>query len=386
MDDKFSKIARAHLENLIRIPSPSGRENEVADYCAKALEKTDFKVRRIPTDDGRNVVYAEFEGAGSGKTLMFAGHIDTVPVTDGWATDPFEPVFKRELNEQGETENRLYGLGANDMKSGIALMLALAEAVSEAGRDKIAGKLTMAFLPDEEAYSVGVRTLLRDGVTADFSIMTEPGYSSVYVGGPGKMLFRASAHGRAAHGGRPQDGINAVTEMGKFLAGLDTVPVVKHAEMGRQEFVPFSIKGGPDFYSLSVPADCSCVISKQLVPGETKEKILADLEKYVGSLDLQGSITFELLPPYYVPYRVDETAPEFAVFEDVCLSTIGKKLPYVIESSVSDSNCLTGEADIPVLMFGADGYGSHQINEYMRPDSLAYVFEIYREFTYRYLK
>lgn len=383
----FDPYERAmwHLEALIRIPSASGHENKLADYCFSVLEKTDFIQQKIHTEDGRYTVYAEMKGSGGGKTLMLAGHIDTVPVVDGWETDPFEPVLKTVKTESSETEERLYALGANDMKPGIALMLTIAEHLAGRAND-FSGVISMAFLPDEEAYSAGARALIKSGVKAGFCLMPEPSYKKIYIGAPGKLLFQARSHGKAAHGARPREGVNAVAEMGKFLAFLERIPLYDDGEMGAQPYVPFTIKGGPDHYSLSIPEECGCAVSKQLVPGEDKERVFRDLEEYVKTLELRGSMTFRLEPPYYLPYRVDETAEEFKLFENICIKRLGKIPPYKIGSSVSDANCLAAEAGIPVLTFGCDGFGSHQKNEYLKTESLAYVFDIYRAFIFSYLK
>ena len=130
------------------------------------------------------------------------------------------------------------------------------------------------------------------------------------------MLVKAVAKGKACHGARPEEGINAVVELAKLIAVLDKIPLHDDGEMGPQQYVPFSIKGGPDHYSLSVPQDCYCFISKQLVPGETKEEVFANLEEAVRGLNIQGSITFELSKPFYMPYRVDETSADFKLFEE----------------------------------------------------------------------
>ena len=147
--------------------------------------------------------------------------------------------------------------------------------------------------------------------------MTEPGFGQIYVGGPGKMLVKAVAKGKACHARGPRKA-SSVVELAKLIAVLDKIPLHDDGEMGPQQYVPFSIKGGPDHYSLSVPQDCYCFISKQLVPGETKEEVFANLEEAVRGLNIQGSITFELSKPFYMPYRVDETSAEFKLFEEVC--------------------------------------------------------------------
>ena len=121
------------------------------------------------------------------------------------------------------------------------------------------------------------------------------------------------------------------------------------------------------------------------MPGETKEEVFANLEEAVRGLNIQGSITFELSKPFYMPYRVDETSAEFKLFEEVCKKELGCVPPYAIEPSVSDSNCLSGEAGIPVIMFGADGHGNHQANEYVVVSSIDAVGRVYRGFTHSYL-
>ncbi len=383
MDD-FALGTLEHLKKLISIPSESGNENEIAEYCYQVVKNAGFAAEKIPTGDGRFVVYAELSGSTPGKTLLFSGHVDTVPVVDGWETDPFTPTLKKIMTDSGE-EERLYGLGANDMKSGIAVMLSLAEDMGAQGADSFSGVLSMAFLPDEEAYSVGARALIKHGVKADLSVMPEPGFDQIYVGSPGKMLIKAAAKGKACHGASPEEGINAVTEMGKLLAALERIPLKDDGEMGPQPYVPLSVKGGPDNYSLSVPEDCCCAVSKQLVLGETKEEVFANLEQAVRDLNLKGTITFELADPFYLPYRVDETTEEFRIFNEICRDELGYLVPYGIEPSVSDSNCLVAEAGIPVIMFGTKGHGNHQANENLLISSLDSVGRVCRRFAHEYL-
>ena len=108
--DEFAMRALEHLKKLVSIPSASGNENEVAEYCYRTVEAAGFRAEKIPTDDGRFVVYAEMQGGRPGKTLLFSGHIDTVPVVGGWDTDPHTAVLKTVGGEE-----RLYGLGASDI-------------------------------------------------------------------------------------------------------------------------------------------------------------------------------------------------------------------------------------------------------------------------------
>src|SRR5882757_2221950 len=97
-------------------------EREIADLIADEMRRGGLDVRIVTVSNGRPNVVGVLEGRAPGRTLMFCGHTDTVGVTG--MTDPFTPV---------ERDGRLYGRGAQDMKGGVAAMIAAATAVAERG-------------------------------------------------------------------------------------------------------------------------------------------------------------------------------------------------------------------------------------------------------------
>ncbi|MBD3203437.1 M20/M25/M40 family metallo-hydrolase, partial [Candidatus Woesearchaeota archaeon] len=114
------------LKKLISINSVSGNEKEIADFLEKYLKKQEIVPKRI----GDNLIVK----TGSGKkTVMLVSHVDTVPAGVSWTADPFSPVIK---------ENRIYGLGASDNKSNVALLLKL---ISGLIHNKLNGKVIFAF-------------------------------------------------------------------------------------------------------------------------------------------------------------------------------------------------------------------------------------------------
>ena len=371
-----------YLKSLIEIPSPSGEEEQVACFIESKLVSFGWDVRRIPTVDGRFALYGEMSGGLSGSSLLLAGHIDTVAPVVGWDTDPFSAIFKDAADDAtGAISERLYGLGSCDMKAGVAIMIAMAELAAER-RGDLPGVLKLAFLPDEEAYSVGVRALIESGVSADFCLMPEPHFTPAIVGAPGKMLIKLSAQGKSAHGARPWEGINAISEMSSLLASLDGLNFQSYENMAAQPLVPLSIKGGYEKYSLSVPDSCSCVISKQLVPGETKESVLDMLNALIERLSLKAAFSIEVIPPYYPPYIVNTDIEELRLFESVYLSKMGHELAMGFGSSVSDANCLSAESGIPVLVFGPYGRNYHQANEWVDTESIKRCLDLYTEYIF----
>ena len=134
---------------------------------------------------GRDNVIGVLEGRAPGPAIMFCGHLDTVGVEG--MTDPFRPRIEG---------GRLYGRGAQDMKSGIAAMIAAAGLLA---RDWPRGRLIVAAVVDEEHMSLGAEVLVREW-RADMAIVTEPTDLTLAVGHKGFAWVEITTHGRAAHG------------------------------------------------------------------------------------------------------------------------------------------------------------------------------------------
>jgi len=125
---------------------------------------------------------------------MFNGHIDTVAVCEGWTRDPFAPFMKN---------NRIYGLGSWDMKSGIACSLGALKALIDTG--SVTENLAFSGVIDEEGYSKGARALLNtEFKNVDAIIIGEPYYGDLVehripIGITGKILYEITVQGRSFH-------------------------------------------------------------------------------------------------------------------------------------------------------------------------------------------
>ena len=141
---------------------------------------------------------------------MLCGHLDTVGVEG--MTAPFDPV---------ERDGRLYGRGAQDMKGGVAAMV---DAVSSlaAGGMLSTGRVIVAAVADEEFASVGADALVRE-CTADGAVVTEPTDLTLATGHKGFEWVEVETRGRAAHGSRPGEGLDAILRMGRVLARLEVI-------------------------------------------------------------------------------------------------------------------------------------------------------------------
>jgi len=363
--DKKSVLST--LKGIIKIPSVSGEEKKLAQFIRGKLEQlgVEVSIQKI-TENSENVV-AMIKGNGCGPTILIAGHLDTVAPLDGWLTDPFEPV---------EEEDKIYGLGAADMKAGIATILSVVELIVR-NKLELKGDLIISLVADEERYSKGVKKFLDMGVKADVAFMVEPAFYKAVIGAAGKMLILSKVKGKACHAANPYEGINAIEEASKFIANLGRIETLKHQKIKPQPYVTLNMNGGYEKYSITVPDSCTFTLNKHTVPGETKEFVIEQLIKLKNTLNLKADFIFEIVEPYYTPYTVDENLTYLKTLKDVYKNVTNNELGLCYSNGVSDSNCLVEKGGIPTINFGPSGGPIHAPNEWESKKQLFDTIEIY---------
>ena len=191
------------------VPGAAG-ESEIAAAIATKLHSGGLDVRIQEVAPGRSNVIGLLEGKQKGRSLMLCGHMDTVGVVGMDA--PFDPV---------EKDGRVYGRGSQDMKGGLASMIAAALHVSKNG-GLPAGRLIVAAVIDEEYASIGAEALVTKW-KADAAVVGEPTDMKIAVGHKGFEWVEVTTEGVAAHGSRPADGRDAILRMGRVLSRLETL-------------------------------------------------------------------------------------------------------------------------------------------------------------------
>jgi acetylornithine deacetylase/succinyl-diaminopimelate desuccinylase family protein len=376
LDDDYT---RQVLTQMIAIPSIVGEEGALAGYLQSRLEEIGLACEIDEVEPGRPNVYARLAGDGPGKRLHFNGHTDTVPVVDGWDSDPFTPL---------EADGRLYGLGACDMKAGIACILTVLRAFADSGLP-FSGELSFSAVIDEEAFSRGARAMLEtDLADCDAIVLAEPyaGDESkpIPLGITGKVLYDIRVEGRAAHGFRPHLGINAIEEAARILSALDRLPMHTNPSFGRGNTCTLKIEGGYEIYSVVVPDHCCVEINRLLVPGESADTALADMRQLIDTLDLQAKTYVSLKPPRYEPFLVSPDTPIMRIFHQVYQHVQGRDPQYAYCAGITDANVFA-EKGIPCLHLGPVRGNVHQPNEYVDIDGLGSLSTMYALIAARFL-
>jgi len=272
-------VAIARL--LVATPSvnpslePGGAgEGAVSELVADLLEGWGLSVETPVAAPGRRNVVATLEG--SGPTLLLNGHLDTVGVS-GMTVAPFDAEI---------VASRLVGRGACDMKGGVASLLA-ATARLAAGGDR--PSLLVALTADEEAASLGMDALVRSGTRADLAVVCEPTSLAVMPAHKGFVWLKATFRGRAAHGSRPDLGVDAIRHAALFVAALDRYTDVlrsrpPHPLLGHGSLHTGTIAGGT---AASVyPDHCEVQLECRTMPGTDPEEVLSELGRVADELAL----------------------------------------------------------------------------------------------------
>jgi acetylornithine deacetylase/succinyl-diaminopimelate desuccinylase len=261
------------LRDLVRAPSHPGvarQEEPVARLLAAFLDRRGLEVSLDEVRPGRPNLIARLRGGGSGRALVLCGHTDTVPPNTVMTIDPFAAEIR---------DGRVYGRGACDMKGALAAMAAALAGLSDS-RTRPAGDVLLAAVVDEEMGSLGAEALVRSGFRADGCVVGEPTGNEVAIGHRGVDWIEVELTGRAAHGGRPADGVSAILAAARLVRLLDEElrPALgrrAHPLMGAPSLNVGVIHGGdqPNI----VPARCVVRIDRRWVPGETVEGIYAEV-------------------------------------------------------------------------------------------------------------
>jgi acetylornithine deacetylase len=345
-------LVAASSVNPSLVPGGAG-ERAAADVAGAALRAAGLDVTFQEAAPGRPNVIGVLEGRAPGPAIVFCGHLDTVGV-DGM-TDPFVPRI---------AGGRLYGRGAQDMKGGVAAMIAAAAVLA---RDWRRGRLIVAGVADEEHLSLGAEAFVREW-RADAAIVTEPTDLRLAIGHKGFAWVDVEARGRAAHGSRPDEGRDAIARMGRVLAALEA----RDRELRRRPPVPFqgtgslhasTITGGRE---LSVyPDRCLLQFERRTVAGEDLDTVQQEIDDVLARLkhDDPEFDASAVVTAYRPAYRLD-ASHELPAALGRALAARGLEAAPLGMSFWTDAAILA-EAGIPSVLFGPGGAGLHSHEEYV---------------------
>ena len=259
---------------MVQNQSISGEEGQVVGVIKKALKNLGYD--DVYVDAYGNVI-GHIKGSKPGKKLLFDGHIDTVPVPDDskWTYSPFGAEV---------VDGKIYGRGTSDMKGQTSAMISAAAYFAEDVKKDFEGDIYVAGVVHEELFEGVASRSISSFVKPDYVIIGESSEMNLKIGQRGRAENVIETFGKPAHSANPEKGVNAVYKMSKVIEKIQGVETPVHPVLGKGILVLTDIKSSPYPGASVVPDYWKATFDRRLLVGETKESVLAPIEKILEEL------------------------------------------------------------------------------------------------------
>lgn len=377
LNDSQKGRVRELLATLVGIPSVvSSRdqanrdraEEKMGEFLTHHLAGLGMSVDHHEVFPGRSNLMARWPGQGtSRKRLMLEAHMDTVPV-EGMTVDPFGAIIR---------DGRMYGRGTCDTKGSMTAFLA---ALAIAREQNALPDDTICFVAtiSEETGCEGATALMGTPFRTDAAIVGEATRCRVVTAHKGPLWLSIETHGRACHASMPDHGVNAIDRMARvveFVHGpwREHLGAARHPLLGQSTSAVTTIEGGAKINI--IPARCRVQIDSRLVPGRTRDDVLASfrhmLTDYLGDPEAFTISDVTSNPQLDTPSEL----PFVRKLLDVCREAHGHAAPEGVNYFANSGPF--SEAGIASVIFGpGDIAQAHTADEFIELEQLYLATEI----------
>ncbi|MGY5776206.1 M20 family metallopeptidase [Rhizobium sp. LEGMi135b] len=304
------------LSMMVRQKSHSQTEGEreLARIMARQMEAIGLQSELQPFDNGdRFNAIGRLKGTGGGKSLLFNGHLDTNPVTEGWTVDPWGGLVDDKF---------IYGIGVSNMKAGDAAYFCAVKTLLGAGV-RLKGDVILTYVVGELQGGVGTLAAIRNGVKADYFINSEPSDLAAVTMHAAALSFVIELTGDTRHLSKREQSVDAIAAACDLIPRINAMTFsdarsevhrsinrghvgVVHGALGREleEWRPPQVS---DFVRIRGSA--------RYAPGQTQEGVLADLAAELVELEerfpgLKAKLVPEMIEgrPLMPPFEVSPTS------------------------------------------------------------------------------
>jgi acetylornithine deacetylase len=359
--ETLAELIQINSINPSLVPGAPGEE-AIATYVAGALRRLGLDVTTLESHAGRPSVIGRLRGAGKGRSLMLNAHLDTVGIEG--MPNALTPMVR---------DGRMRGRGAYDMKGSLAACLASVKALRDSG-GPLVGDLVVAAVADEEYASLGTAEAVRHApVTA--AIVTEPTELDLCIAHKGFVWLEVETLGRAAHGSRYFEGIDANMRMGRFLGRLDRFEEAlrsrpPHPRVGPPSLHAPTLRGGTELSTYA--ARCVLGIERRTIPGETEAGVLAEIGALIQEAGAADP-SFRARVRCLLARNAFDVPPEAAIVRIVQEATARRRgqAPSLIGKPFWMDSAILADAGVETVILGPIGGGAHTADEWVDLASLA---------------
>ena len=380
--DIKSKIKEEEITNLaqelIKIPSDeTAGEKEVCEYLESYLKSLGMKVRLQEVLPNRPNIIAEVIGDEVGKSIMFNGHVDTVPVGDikKWSMDPYSAIIK---------DNKLFGRGSTDMKGAIASMIIAMKFIMN-NVEKFNGKIIFTGVMAEETTGLGTQKIVEENIKADMAVVGEPSDEKIYRAHKGTMWFNLSTYGKLEHSSESNsESNNAIINMMKLIMEINEISkeleTIENNLVGHPSINIGLIDGGTK--QNMIADSCRISIDRRTLPEEKTDEILDKLRiRLDGLRSLDDRLTFDLeIDTIREAVEVAESEQIVQEVKNALNKVINKNPTISGMKATTDMSILVNQGNIPSVIYGP-GFikQAHTVDEFIEVKRLVESSQVYAE-------
>lgn len=290
--------------------SATPEERKLAEYMAGQMQELGLDTQLMPVPGERLNAIGTLKGQGGGHSLLFNGHLDTNPATEGWTVDPWAGKIDDEF---------IYGIGVSNMKAGDAAYFCALKTLIDAGI-KLKGDVILTYVVGELQGGIGTIAAIEQGVKADYFINSEPTDLQAVTLHVGSLMFVIELTGDTRHLSKREEAVDVITAAVQLIPQINGITFSgarspEHEKVNRGHIGVVRGALGRDLEEWRPPQVADFLRlrgSARYTPGQTVESVLADLQRLLDRLceqfpGLQATLINDshnqpLMPPFEVSH------------------------------------------------------------------------------------
>jgi LysW-gamma-L-lysine carboxypeptidase len=348
------------LTNLLGIYSPSGKEEDIANFLAEKMTKLGFQVG---VDAIGNVIGVVGEGE---PTIFLCGHMDTV---EGYLPLRVE-------------EGKIYARGAVDAKGPLAAMIMGAAEVAK--EPKFKGKVLFASVVEEEATSKGVRHLINQGIEADYAIFGEPsGVENITIGYKGQIQLKIVVKTQTGHSSTPWLYDNALDKAFELSEHIKkSYPPLEQQESPYYAITSCLTKISGGRADSVIPFETEIHLDIRIPIQFTSEQVFEQTQKAITQYKVANpKVTIKTTMKDSVePFEVTKSSPLVHALSASVRKVISKPATLLRKTGTGDMNILGKAMKLPIVTYGpGDGHLDHTTDEHIVISDYLNSIQVYKE-------
>jgi [amino group carrier protein]-lysine/ornithine hydrolase len=350
------------LTNLLGIYSPSGKEEDIANFLAYEMKRMGFEVGK---DGIGNVIGVVGEGE---PVILLCGHMDTVA---GHLPLRIE-------------EGKIYARGAVDAKGPLAAMVMAAAAAGKEPGFK--GKILVASVVEEEATSRGVKHLITQGIKADYAIFGEPsGVENITIGYKGQIQLKIVCRTQTGHASMPwlyENALEKAYELWGQIKNAYPYPSPEPSESPFNAVTACLVKVTGGRATSVVPFEAEMNIDVRVPIQFSTAQVFAEIEELIAKYQAANpKVTAKATVLDTVePFEVNKASPLVHVLSSSVRKVLNKPATLLRKTGTGDMNILGKAMNLPIVTYGpGDSHLDHTLDEHIDISEYLNAIQVYKE-------